>query len=109
MIATPDHWHAYIAIAAVKAGKDVYCEKPLTYNIHEAVELVKAVRKANRDKEDASLAYLKSQGMVVNEIAGPEMNRIREKTKPIYDGATKTVGADAMNQVFDELKRIRGQ
>ncbi|MBI5691389.1 MAG: Gfo/Idh/MocA family oxidoreductase [Verrucomicrobia bacterium] len=48
LIATPDHWHAYIAIAAVKAGKDVYCEKPLTYNVHEAVELEKAVRKANR-------------------------------------------------------------
>jgi predicted dehydrogenase len=48
VIATPDHWHAYIAIAAVKAGKDVYCEKPLTHNIHEAVELVKAVRKSNR-------------------------------------------------------------
>lgn len=48
VIATPDHWHAYIAIAAVQAGKDVYCEKPVTYNVHEAVELVKAVRKANR-------------------------------------------------------------
>jgi len=48
VIATPDHWHAYIAIAAVRAGKDVYCEKPLTYSIHEAVELVKEARKANR-------------------------------------------------------------
>ena len=48
VIATPDHWHAYIAIAAVKAGKDVYCEKPLTHNVREAVELVKAVRQSNR-------------------------------------------------------------
>ena len=47
-IATPDHWHAFIAIAAVRAGKDVYCEKPLTYNIHEAIELLKEARKANR-------------------------------------------------------------
>jgi predicted dehydrogenase len=48
LIATPDHWHAYIAIAAVKAGKDVYCEKPLTHNVREAVELVKAVRATGR-------------------------------------------------------------
>jgi len=48
VIATPDHWHAYIAIAAVNAGKDVYCEKPLTYNINEAVKLVEAVRKTDR-------------------------------------------------------------
>jgi predicted dehydrogenase len=48
VIATPDHWHAYIGIAAVKAGKDVYGEKPLTHNVHEALTLVKEVRDSGR-------------------------------------------------------------
>jgi len=46
-IATPDHWHTYITLAALRAGKDVYCEKPLTQNIHESVVLLRAVD-ANR-------------------------------------------------------------
>jgi predicted dehydrogenase len=44
-IATPDHWHAIPTIAALQSGKDVYCEKPLTHNIHEAVAVMKAVKK----------------------------------------------------------------
>jgi tripartite ATP-independent transporter DctP family solute receptor len=74
-----------------------------------AVQSRDAVRKANRDKEDASLAFLKAKGMQVNEITGAEMSRIREKTKPIYDGAARTIGAEAMSLVLDELKRIRSQ
>jgi predicted dehydrogenase len=48
VIATPDHQHAIIAIAACKAGKDVYLEKPLTLTIFEGQQLVKAVRKYGR-------------------------------------------------------------
>jgi predicted dehydrogenase len=48
LIATPDHWHAPIAIDALNAGKDVYCEKPLTLKIEEGPRIVKAARENGR-------------------------------------------------------------
>lgn len=47
-ISTSEHWHALIAIAAAKAGKDSYVQKPLTYTINEGKALVKAVRDNKR-------------------------------------------------------------
>lgn len=55
VIATPDHWHALIAIAAARAGKDIYCEKPLCQSIHEAQAMVKAVRQNNRVFQTGSM------------------------------------------------------
>ena len=48
VIAVPDHSHARIAIAACKAGKDVYLEKPMTFTIREGQELKKVVRETGR-------------------------------------------------------------
>ncbi|MGI5913833.1 MAG: Gfo/Idh/MocA family protein [Bacteroidales bacterium] len=47
-IASPDHWHALHVIHSAEAGKDIYCEKPLSYTIREAQEMVKAVRNNGR-------------------------------------------------------------
>ncbi len=47
-IATPNHWHALASIWAMKAGKDVYCEKPACYNIHEGQVMLKTARDGKR-------------------------------------------------------------
>ena len=47
-IATPDHWHALIAVAAANAGKDVYCESPLANSVGESRAICKAIKSSGR-------------------------------------------------------------
>ena len=48
VIATPDHWHVPLVLEAVAAGKDVYCEKPVTQRMDEGEELVAGVERSDR-------------------------------------------------------------
>ncbi len=67
-IATPDHWHAIPTIAALKSGKDVYCEKPLTHNIHEAIEVMKAVADNKRVLQTGSMQRSSKEFRVACEL-----------------------------------------
>ncbi len=55
LIATPDHWHSVIAIHAAKAGKDIYCEKPLSLTVQEGRDMVNATRKYKRIFQTGSM------------------------------------------------------
>lgn len=46
--ATVDHWHVMVSIAALRAGKDVYCEKPLTLTFEEGEHIIRAVRETGK-------------------------------------------------------------
>ncbi len=48
IIGSPDHWHKSMLVDAVRAGKDVYCEKPIMHSIEEGVEMVRAVGETQR-------------------------------------------------------------
>ncbi|QIF05541.1 Gfo/Idh/MocA family oxidoreductase [Roseimicrobium sp. ORNL1] len=67
-IATPDHWHAVISISALSNGKDVYCEKPLTHNIHEAVAVTAAARQHNRVLQTGSMQRSMSEFRIAAEL-----------------------------------------
>lgn len=57
IIATPDHWHATITIAALKAGKDVYCQKPMVQKLPDGLDVVKA------EKDSGRILQVGSQGL----------------------------------------------
>lgn len=67
VIATPDHWHAPMAIEAIKAGKHVYVEKPCSHNPHEGELLVQAARQYNRRVQMG--AQRRSQALAQHMIA----------------------------------------
>ena len=68
MIATPDHLHAVITMAALKRGKHVYCEKPLTYSVYEARQVTEAARKAKVATQLGNQGQASESARVVREI-----------------------------------------
>jgi len=74
-IATPDHWHAYMAVEACKAGKDVYVEKPSCVYVEEGPKMVQAARKYNRVVQAGTMQrsggyFRKAAELVKDGVAG---------------------------------------
>ena len=67
-IATPDHWHAANVMHSLEKKKDVYCEKPLTHNIQEAIDIMKAVDKNKRVHQTGSQQRSSREFRVASEL-----------------------------------------
>lgn len=82
-VCTPDHWHAAAATAAMIAGKDVYCEKPLTLTVREGRVLVNTARRCGRvlqtgTQQRSNASFRKAAEIVRNGQIG-EIRRIRTR------------------------------
>jgi predicted dehydrogenase len=67
--AVPDHWHKHIIVDACSAGKDIYCEKPMTHKVEEGFEIIEAEHKNNRivqigSQRRSSLIYAKAKELI---------------------------------------------
>jgi len=67
-IATPDHWHADPILMSLSKGKDVYCEKPLTHNIQQAIDVIKAVDKNKRVLQTGSMQRSMKEFRIASEL-----------------------------------------
>lgn len=78
-VGTPDHIHAVAAMAALRAGKHVYCQKPLTHTLYECRELVKAAKSAGVATQMGNQGHASEGARLTNEwIAAGVIGEVRE-------------------------------
>ena len=76
-VATPDHWHAQIVIAACRAGKDVYCQKPETRNLAEGPRMIEAARRYGRVVSGGSQRVFEDYRDTVHKCWSGELGQIQ--------------------------------
>ena len=80
IIATPDHWHSQIAVEAMRAGKDVYVEKPMVHKVEQGLDVVDAEKKTGRivqvgSQRVSSIVYQKARDLLAAGAIG-ELNMV---------------------------------
>ncbi len=107
IIGTPDHWHKQVAVDAMKAGKDVYCEKPMVHVHSEGPEMIEASHSTNRilqigSQRVSSIIYAKAKDLLAAGAIG-QLNMVsahwdRNSTMGAW---SYTVPLDASTQTCD--------
>ena len=98
-VVTPDHWHVKIAIDAMRAGKDVYCEKPMTLTIREGQQIIKVMEETKKIVQVGTQQRTEFDQAFLKAIA---IARIVDKHGHGYDVMQRTAGAP--ERTADERK-----
>lgn len=75
IVGTPDHWHRQVSVDAMKAGKDVYCEKPMVHTHADGPEMIETARSTNRilqlgSQRVSSMVYAKAKELLASGAIG---------------------------------------
>ena len=107
IIGTPDHWHKQVAVDAMKAGKDVYCEKPMIHLYADGPQMIEASRSTNRilqvgSQRVSSVVYAKAKELLASGAIG-KLNMVTARwDRNSSQGAWNyTVPLDASTETCD--------
>lgn len=110
LIATPDHWHAIIAAAAMRAGKHVYCQKPLTMSIAEGRMLCRIAEETGvvfqvGSQQRSAREFREAAELVRNGYLGDCMRCTIGLSYPHNDSHRNGLGRDARRMKFNEYSQ----
>ena len=113
VVATPDHWHARMAIEAMQAGKDVYLEKPMSRTIPEARAIAEAARETGRVLQVGSQwvsdpAYARARDMVRDGLTGPVLMAQSSYSSNHADGVWQYYVDEEASPATVDWKRFLG-